>query len=80
MLFRYRARNFPETLNLDEARAWNKDRKARLKETSDPAYFTLNEFQLAMQEMREAKKDDAEAQRILDQLDAWVLEIGLSDL
>jgi len=80
MLFRYRARNFPETLNLDEARAWNKDRKARLKETSDPAYFTLNEFQLAMQEMREAKKDDAEAQRILDQLDAWVLKIGLSDL
>jgi exodeoxyribonuclease-1 len=80
MLFRYRARNFPGTLNLKEASSWDRDRKARLMETSDPDYFTLDDFRLSMQEMRELKKDEPEALEILDQLDAWVLETGLSDL
>ena len=80
MLFRYRARNFPETLNMEEARIWEKDRRTRLIETSDPEYFTLNDFQNVMHEMREQKKDEPDALSILDQLDAWVLEIGLLGL
>ena len=80
MLFRYRARNFPQTLNLEESRIWEQDRRARLVETNDPDYFTLNDFQGAMSELREARRDDAGAQKILDQLDAWVLESGISEL
>ena len=30
MLFRYRARNFPETLSIEEAQVWDRDRKSRL--------------------------------------------------
>jgi exodeoxyribonuclease-1 len=80
MLFRYRARNYPDTLSLEEARAWDQDRKTRLIETADPAYFTLNDFQLVMSELREQKKDEPRDVRILDQLDSWVIEAGISDL
>lgn len=80
MLFRFRARNYPETLNLEEQRLWDKDRRARLVETGDPDYFTIADFQAAMQELRASHQDDVEALRILDKLDAWVLESGISSL
>jgi exodeoxyribonuclease-1 len=80
MLFRYRARNYPSTLSIEETGFWERDRKARLIETDDPSYFTLRDFRLAMAEARDQRRDDPEAQRILDQLDAWVLDIGLVDM
>ena len=79
MLLRYRARNFPETLSMKEAEVWEQDRCARLVQTDDPSYFTLNTFRLAMVEAREQNREDQKAQEILDQLDAWVLEIGLGE-
>ena len=80
MLFRYRARNYPDTLSMEEARAWDQDRKTRLVETTDPAYFTLNDFRIAIRELREQKKNEPEAMRILDKLDAWVIETGITEL
>jgi exodeoxyribonuclease-1 len=80
MLFRYRARNYPDTLSVEEAEQWNKDRKARLIESKDSSHFTLRDFRQEMAEVRELKQSEPEAHTILDQLDAWVLEIGLEDL
>jgi exodeoxyribonuclease-1 len=80
MLFRYRARNYPETLSADEAETWNRDRKLRLVEGDDADYFTLRAFRAAMAQARETHQDRAEALRILDQLDAWVADIGLNRL
>jgi exodeoxyribonuclease-1 len=80
MLLRYRARNYPETLSMSEAAHWEQDRLARLVQTNDPAYFTLDTFRQAMTEAREQNPEDSRAQQILDQLDAWVLEIGLENL
>ena len=80
MLFRYRARNYPDTLSMEEARVWDKDRRMRLVETTDPDYFTLGDFRNAVKELRDAKKDEPEAQRILDKLEAWVIESGISSL
>jgi exodeoxyribonuclease-1 len=80
MLFRYRARNYPDSLSMEEARDWDRDRRVRLVTTRDPDYFTLEVFRDAMSELRESKKDQADALRILDQLDAWVLECGIADL
>jgi exodeoxyribonuclease-1 len=80
MLFRYRARNYPETLNPEEAQAWDRDRRARLIEADDRDHFTLEDFRRAMQELREEENADPEALDILDQLDAWVLETGMADL
>ena len=80
MLFRYRARNYPDTLSMEEARAWDQDRKTRLLETTDPAYFTLNDFRIAMRELREQKRSEPDAMRILDKLDAWLIETGITEL
>ena len=80
MLFRYRARNFPDTLSMQEAEMWKKDRRTRLIESTDSSHFTFGEFKLELAEARELKQGEPEAQRILDQLEAWVMEIGLEDL
>ena len=80
MLFRYRARNYPDTLSMEEARAWDQDRKTRLLETTDPAYFTLNDFRIAMRELREQNRSEPDAMRILDKLDAWLIETGITEL
>jgi exodeoxyribonuclease-1 len=80
MLFRYRARNYPDTLAMEEADLWKKDRKARLVETRDSAHFTLRDFRQEMAGARDVKQGEPEAQEILDQLEAWVLEIGLENL
>lgn len=80
MLFRYRARNYPETLSMEEARSWEQDRRIRLVETTDPDYFTLRDFENVARELRKQRKEEPESLRILDQLDAWVMECGFSDL
>lgn len=80
MLFRYRARNFPDTLNAEERRMWDQDRRARLVETEDPSYFTLRDFERALAEQREARSGDPEALEILDRIEAWPQDCGISDL
>ena len=80
MLFRYRARNYPETLSMDELDLWNRDRRARLVETDDPAYFGRNDFQAALATARQSHEADSGALRLLDKLEAWLLESGISDL
>jgi exodeoxyribonuclease-1 len=80
MLFRYRARNYPETLNQEEERLWDKDRRARLVETTDPDYFTLRDYRQATAVYREERKNEPESLEILDKLDAWLLETGIAAL
>jgi hypothetical protein len=59
---------------------WKKDRKARLIDATDSAHFTLRNFRQEMAEARELRQGEPDAQNILDQLEAWVLEIGLENL
>jgi hypothetical protein len=65
---------------MEERRTWDKDRRIRLIETQDPDYFTLDAFQASVSELREQKKNDIESQRILDQLESWVVSSGISGL
>jgi exodeoxyribonuclease I len=80
MVFRYRARNFPDTLTQQEREAWDRDRRARLVDTADPAYFTLAAFRQVVAELRETRAEEPSAMRILDRLEAWVIETGIADL
>ena len=80
MLFRYRARNFPDTLNQEEVRIWNKDRRARLVETEDPEYFTVPRYRQAAAQLREERQGDKKSLEILDKLDAWLLQSGIENL
>jgi len=80
MLFRYRARNFPDTLSLEERALWDRDRRGRLIEATDPAYFGLAEFRTALEAARRVRSDDRAALELLDRLEAWTLESGIADL
>jgi len=80
MLFRYRARNYPDTLNPEERDAWDRDRSRRLITPADERQFSFGMFRAAVADLRRIHTADNRAQRILDQLESWVLETGLERL
>lgn len=80
MLFRYRARNFPQTLNQEETRIWDKDRRARLVETEDPDYFTIVNYRQAVAQLREERINEPKSLEILNKLDAWLQQSGIENL
>lgn len=71
MLFRYRARNFPETLSLDESRLWQRQKLARLNQPADDRQLTPETFMMEISAARKSYATDTRAQNILDQLEAW---------
>ena len=77
MLFRYRARNFPETLDAVEATRWADWRMSRLMRPADGRMLGYPEFLEELARAREAEPGNGPAQVILDQLLAWAQELGL---
>jgi len=78
LLFRYRARNWPMHLNPSEYERWNAYRRARL--TTDLGLSELN-FDQAREQitaLRAFHADDEERLVLLDQLQAWNLQIEAS--
>ena len=75
MLFRYRARNFPETLTLDESRLWQSQRLERLERPADDRQLNPETFRLEISAARQSRATDRQALNILDQLEAWGNEI-----
>jgi exodeoxyribonuclease-1 len=70
LLFRYRARNWPETLDPDEHTRWEAFRKARLTRHTALTGLTLDDYFAHLAELR----SDPQAQgklTLLDQLQAW---------
>lgn len=59
MLFRYRARNFPGTLNAEEQAEWDEYRAARLLEGRDGAQ-TLDELEMRLDELEASGEANAE--------------------
>jgi exodeoxyribonuclease-1 len=78
MLFRYRARNFPDSLSATEHRQWETGRRQRLLEPGAGSRFGYRGFLAELAREREARADDRRALELLDQLEAWSLELGLS--
>src|ERR1700722_3412814 len=71
LMFRYRARNFPETLSVDEHERWDRFRRARLTESTPLTTITLDEF---FGEIAQARLDPAnQGSRaiVLDHLEEW---------
>jgi exodeoxyribonuclease-1 len=71
MLFRYRARNFPDALSASESERWEADRLHRLNLPSDPRQLNPATFVIEIAVAREQHQGDPRAQKILDQLQAW---------
>ena len=72
MLFRYRARNYPETLSADEQLRWNEFCMNRLTGRQAGAGITLDAYFARLQELRSNKHINTD---IINALDAYALEL-----
>jgi exodeoxyribonuclease-1 len=79
MLFRYRARNFPETLTRDESQQWQVQSLQRLKQPANDQVLTPETFRLEILAARQAHEGNNRAQAILDHLEDWGKDICRSD-
>lgn len=79
LLFRYRARNWPQTLTPAERACWDDYRRRRLLEESGLSESTLPQFRAEIAALRLARAGDGAAMMLLDQLEAWGngIEAGL---
>ena len=77
MLFRYRARNFPDTLSSDELQQWDEFRRQKF---SDPAYGirTLNQVKASIEELRIAPDTTGLQLAVLDELENYLSQPDIS--
>ena len=78
LLFRYRARNWPNTLTHDERRRWDDYRRTRLFSESGLAELSLAGFRTELAALRAVHASDGSRLALLDQLDAWSRDIETS--
>ncbi len=71
LLFRYRARNFPQTLNAAERVRWNGYRRQRLLGDEGLSELTLPQFFAQLDALRSQHADAADKLVLLDQLESW---------
>ena len=67
MLFRYRARNYPDTLSADERAEWEEFRFQRITEP-DAGGYGMEQFQAEIEDMLAADDLSAEHRAILEEL------------
>ena len=65
LLFRYRARNYPYTLNADEMHRWQAHRQYRLTDKDSPATVTLELFMMELETLAHEHQNDPNRQAIL---------------
>jgi exodeoxyribonuclease-1 len=76
MLFRYRARNWPESLSADEQEQWQQYRQQRLTDQSNSKILTLPKFFEAIEACREGDLTTAQSD-ILDKLGEYSKQLEI---
>jgi exodeoxyribonuclease-1 len=71
LLFRYRARNWPETLALDERERWEQFRLRRLREHNDLSHSSLDEYLAEIAQLRQVHAADPHKTPLFDALEQW---------
>jgi len=72
LLFRYRARNWPETLSPDERQRWDAYRRRRLlDETSGLSEITLPHYRKQIAALRQIHAHAPQTLQLLDALEQW---------
>lgn len=71
LLFRYRARNYPNTLTFEESQKWQRHRQFRLTDPTSPASITLEQYLFTLEQLAEQHADNAEHKAILKALYAY---------
>lgn len=75
MLFRYRARNWPDTLMPEERDEWDADRFARLTDPDAGGSIQIDAYEQRLQELAEIHADDSAKLQILESLANWAEQI-----
>ena len=75
MLFRYRARNYPDSLSEDEKNHWNEYRQQRFSGDSGNSTFDITSFNKIMTERMQDEQMTDEKKKILQQLQNWCEQI-----
>jgi exodeoxyribonuclease-1 len=78
LLFRYRARNWPDTLAPDERERWRAFRAARLTRETGLASITLDAYTARLRALRLDPSVGPREQVLLDALDAWGRAVAAS--
>jgi exodeoxyribonuclease-1 len=71
LLFRYRARNWPDLLDADDRQRWNDYRRQRLGVDSGLSEYSFTTFRVELQVQRDVHAGDNARLALLDQLEAW---------
>lgn len=71
LLFRYKARNFPDTLTEEEVNLWQQWRFERLTDPNAGASITLEQYQQELEALFEEHQNDERKQQILSELMDW---------
>jgi exodeoxyribonuclease-1 len=74
MLFRYRARNYPETLSTDEQAQWLEHCRARLVD-GESGHFTFTDLRAEIEQLRAEMAVDDQRTRLLDEVAAFGAEL-----
>ncbi|QOC23849.1 exodeoxyribonuclease I [Wenzhouxiangella sp. AB-CW3] len=74
LLFRYRARLWPDTLDADETERWETYRRKRLIDNPDLATIRRDEYRLLLEQLR---TEQPQRQALFDELAAWPGQLGL---
>ncbi|MBN8887987.1 MAG: exodeoxyribonuclease I [Rudaea sp.] len=75
LLFRYRARNWPQTLDAAETERWIDLRRTRLHTQTEATALTFADYFAAIAGLRAAPATQAAHLPLLDQLEAWGREL-----
>lgn len=75
LLFRYRARNFPECLSPDERAQWDEFRQYRLHTKISDDWLTRDGYRAQLHELEQTHQQAPEKLAILAALRAWELEV-----
>jgi exodeoxyribonuclease-1 len=71
LLFRYRARNWPHTLDVDETQRWEIERRRRLETATPSTPRTLEEYFSEIAALRADESTTPAQFAVLDQLEQW---------
>jgi exodeoxyribonuclease-1 len=70
MLFRYRARNYPETLGTDEQAQWLEHCRGRLVD-GESGHLNLTDFYAEIEQLRAQQTVDEQGNKLLDDVAAY---------
>ena len=77
LLFRYRARNWPDSLSAIERERWEQFRRRRLHEHSELSPSSLDEYFAEIAQLRQVHAADAQKMPLLDALEQWGRQLAL---